>query len=57
MTTPSLEGAELLVLNGREIPVLPLSAIGEVLKVSGRQERAAMVQEAIAHDRARQMGG
>jgi hypothetical protein len=39
------------VINGRAIPVLPLSTMRAVLEATGRQERAEMVQEALDHRR------
>jgi hypothetical protein len=47
MTTPSLDRAERMVLNSRPIPVLPLSTMEAVLEATGREERAAMVREAL----------
>jgi hypothetical protein len=50
MTTPSLDRVELIVLNRRPIPVLPLSTMWAVLGATGREERAAVVREAIGQD-------
>jgi hypothetical protein len=51
MTTPSLDLVEPVMLDGRPIPVLPLSVMREVLEATGRQERAAMVRDAMRRDR------
>jgi hypothetical protein len=51
VTTPSLDRVEPVMLNGRPIPVLPLSTMRAVLEATGRHERAAMVREAIGQDR------
>jgi hypothetical protein len=50
MTTPSLDRVERVVLNGRPIPVLPLSTMRAVLETTGRRERAAMVRDAMAQN-------
>lgn len=50
MTTPSLDRAERMVLNGRPLPVLPLSTMRAVLEAMGREDRAAMVREAMGQD-------
>jgi hypothetical protein len=50
MTTPSLDRVEPVVLNGRPIPVLPLSTMRAVLEATGRQERAAMVRGAMGQE-------
>jgi hypothetical protein len=56
VTTPNLESAEPVVLNGRTIPVLPLSTMGALLETTGRRERATIVRDAMRHDRTQQMG-
>jgi hypothetical protein len=48
LTTPNLDLVELLVLDGRTVPVLPLSTMWAVLEATGRQGRATMVREALA---------
>jgi hypothetical protein len=50
MTTPSLHRVERMRVNGRAIPVLPLSTMGAVLEATGRQERASMVREAMVRE-------
>jgi hypothetical protein len=51
MTTPSLDRVEPVVVNGRPIPVLPLSTMRAVLEATGRHERAAMVRDAMRQHR------
>jgi hypothetical protein len=50
MTTPGFDRVEPVVLNGRPIPVLPLSTMRAVLEATGRHERAAMVRDAMGQD-------
>jgi hypothetical protein len=50
MTTPGLDHVEPVVVNGRPVPVLPLSAMRAVLEAMGRHGRAAMVQDAMDRD-------
>jgi hypothetical protein len=54
MTTPNLDRVEQVVLNGRPIPVLPLSTMRAVLEATGRQGRADMVRDAAGKDRPQQ---
>jgi len=56
MTTPGLDHVESVVLNGRPIPVLPLSTMRAVLEAAGRHERAAMVRDALGEDPPEQPG-
>jgi hypothetical protein len=48
LTTPNLDLVELLVLDGKTVPVLPLATMWAVLETTGRQGRAALVREALA---------
>jgi hypothetical protein len=50
MTTPSLDRVDAVVLNGRPIPVLTLSTMRALLEATGRDERAAMVRDAMGQD-------
>jgi hypothetical protein len=50
MSTPSLDLVEPVMLNGRLIPVVPLSTMRAMLEATGRQERAAMVRGAMRQD-------
>jgi hypothetical protein len=48
LTTPNLDLRELLVLDGKAVPVLPLATMRAVLQATGRQEGAGLVREAMA---------
>lgn len=50
LTTPALDRVELVVLECRRIPVLPLPTLQAVLEATGRRERAVMVREALGRD-------
>ena len=50
MPTPTLAEVELVVLDHRAIPVLPLSTMRAVLEATGRTERAVMVRDALRRD-------
>ena len=53
VATPNLDHVDRVVLNGRRVPVLPLSTMRVLLEATGSWERAAMVREAIGRGDAR----
>ncbi len=47
VTTPDLDQVDRIIVSGRQIPVLPLSAMQVLLDATGKRERAAMVAQAL----------
>lgn len=47
--TPPLDGVEAVDINGRQIPVLPLSTMLALLEATGRHARAEMVKRSLGH--------
>jgi hypothetical protein len=51
VATPDLDHVDQITVSGREIPVLPLSAMQVLLDATGNRERAAMVAKVLGGDR------
>jgi hypothetical protein len=47
VATPDLDHVDRIIVSGRPIPVLPLSAIQVLLDATGNRERAAMVAKVL----------
>jgi hypothetical protein len=47
VATPDLDRVDRVIVAGRAIPVLPLSAMLALLEATGKRERAKMVREAV----------
>jgi hypothetical protein len=47
--TPDLDHVDRITVSGRQIPVLPLTAMQVLLEATGNRERAAMVAKVLRH--------